>query len=344
MAYTQAASALTEQHRLAQVGIAKDVLARLLALWPLLLAESGEERSVRWLELSLTAVRLGIVESVEVAKRYYEAFRLAETGRMIPPALTDLPAPENMARVAAGLEAAGPGTLSKGYWSDVFRDPSGYKGGTFLGVSDNGGASSGHPSGEWTRVGTFESAQTVNGRYMPAFGPPLKVPGGGVDIERQKVERAALTKVLGVAQRETLQPARELLAETVVRDPAAIGYARVVSGNACAFCIMLASRGPVYGKKSGDFEAHRGCACTVEPEFDVAGQYSLPPGTFQAANQWADFLQDRKDNPERYEGLSGTKQQGPNKGQERSSEDKWLLAFRRFVEQRNPVNEKASAT
>jgi hypothetical protein len=44
-----------------------------------------------------------------------------------------------------------------------------------------------------------------------------------------------------------------------------VGWQRVASDNACAFCEMLAARGAVYSEESADFEAHDGCTCTVEP-------------------------------------------------------------------------------
>lgn len=40
---------------------------------------------------------------------------------------------------------------------------------------------------------------------------------------------------------------------------------RVTVGKTCAFCCMLAARGPVYTKDSAAFQAHVYCDCTYEP-------------------------------------------------------------------------------
>ena len=48
-----------------------------------------------------------------------------------------------------------------------------------------------------------------------------------------------------------------------------LGYRRVTSGNACAFCSMLASRGAVYSQRGASFEAHDGCSCSPEPVWDI---------------------------------------------------------------------------
>lgn len=44
-------------------------------------------------------------------------------------------------------------------------------------------------------------------------------------------------------------------------------YARVLGGEGCEFCQMLAGRGAVYSADSADFEAHDKCACTPEPSW-----------------------------------------------------------------------------
>lgn len=57
----------------------------------------------------------------------------------------------------------------------------------------------------------------------------------------------ALSRLLGTTQRLVLQPGRSSIWNSAARDPIATGVARVPSGTTtCAFCVMLASRGPVY--------------------------------------------------------------------------------------------------
>lgn len=57
----------------------------------------------------------------------------------------------------------------------------------------------------------------------------------------------ALSRLLGSAQRLVLQPGREGIYRSAASDPYVTGVARIPSGTeTCKFCIMLASRGPVY--------------------------------------------------------------------------------------------------
>lgn len=88
----------------------------------------------------------------------------------------------------------------------------------------------------------------------------------------------AQAKSAGAAMRHTINGGRQSIIDTVVEDRRALGWARTVSGRPCAFCAMLASRGPVY--KGGSFDAsdvrfhgvgeakvHDHCSCGVEPVY-----------------------------------------------------------------------------
>lgn len=86
-------------------------------------------------------------------------------------------------------------------------------------------------------------------------------------------QREATAMELGAAQssssgmRHAMAGGREQIAELVHQDSRALGYARVTSGNACAFCVTLSSRGAAYGKDTVDFEAHDHCSCGAEPVY-----------------------------------------------------------------------------
>lgn len=57
----------------------------------------------------------------------------------------------------------------------------------------------------------------------------------------------ALSRLMGAAQRMVLQPARDSVWDSAALDTFRTGVARVPSGaTTCRFCVMLASRGPVY--------------------------------------------------------------------------------------------------
>lgn len=87
----------------------------------------------------------------------------------------------------------------------------------------------------------------------------------GVEVGR--ASQLARVETARGAMRYGLDGGRAVIQGSIVRDPRALGYARVASGRACAFCSMLASRGPVYSETSVDFEAHKGCGCSSEPVF-----------------------------------------------------------------------------
>lgn len=76
--------------------------------------------------------------------------------------------------------------------------------------------------------------------------------------------------VSGVLSKYVLQPGRETLIENTAADKGwGAGYARVPRGaHTCAFCLMLASRGPVYGSAEAAGEMnqfHDDCDCAVVP-------------------------------------------------------------------------------
>lgn len=77
---------------------------------------------------------------------------------------------------------------------------------------------------------------------------------------------SALTRMSGALTRYVLQGGRDTITASVQADKQALGWARVTDGNPCAFCAMLAGRGPVYkSDQTADFRAHDHCGCVAEP-------------------------------------------------------------------------------
>jgi hypothetical protein len=89
--------------------------------------------------------------------------------------------------------------------------------------------------------------------------------------------------VARAAMRIVLNGGRQRIVDTVDQDRRAHGWARVTSGKPCAFCAMLASRGPVYTSAAG-FPAHDSCACTAEPVYHRDAAW--PPGAARYAAMW----------------------------------------------------------
>lgn len=127
----------------------------------------------------------------------------------------------------------------------------------------------------------------------------------GKGIHPEVAKAKALVDVTGAASRHVLNGGRQLITEAVTKDKVAIGFARVTDADPCAFCAMLASRGPVYSKetatrtttrskKRGPGEQyHDHCGCTAEPVFSDDTEW---PGRAREFEQlWIDSTQGKKD-------------------------------------------------
>ena len=76
--------------------------------------------------------------------------------------------------------------------------------------------------------------------------------------------------VSGASQRLIADQARDTEILNADTDKKATGrWSRDARGTGCAFCLMLATRGPVYTSRDrGDFNAHDKCYCVAVPDFD----------------------------------------------------------------------------
>lgn len=78
----------------------------------------------------------------------------------------------------------------------------------------------------------------------------------------------SFVEAAGAASRQVLTGGRQSLLTLLDDDPQVRGWIRVTDGDPCAFCAMLASRGPVFkSQESAGFSAHDHCACTAEPVY-----------------------------------------------------------------------------
>lgn len=126
------------------------------------------------------------------------------------------------------------------------------------------------------RVAEIGSATAVTYAAAPGtpqalrFAGPVRVKrliGGG--MEPEDAYTRALVKFDGIVRRQTLMGGRMTIAASTGRDRRAIGWRRVTDGNPCAFCAMLASRGPVYrdATTADGVQYHAHCGCTAEPAY-----------------------------------------------------------------------------
>jgi hypothetical protein len=140
-------------------------------------------------------------------------------------------------------------------------------------------------------------------RLMLIAGPGLiranLAKGLTFDVAARKAEYWST----GAGTREVLSGGRELLRSSAAQDSRVIGWARQAGGDACAFCAMLASRGPVYREDTADFETHIGCGCLPVPVYSTSQgwpdnserfreEWDKSDGTLQGFRQHLDGVRD----------------------------------------------------
>lgn len=94
----------------------------------------------------------------------------------------------------------------------------------------------------------------------------------------------AFVRVTGAVSRLVLNGGRETIERFTRNDEQSLGWARTVSGRACYFCAMLASRGPVYREATVSFRAHDHCACGMEPVYRRGAEW--PPRAREFQELW----------------------------------------------------------
>lgn len=112
-------------------------------------------------------------------------------------------------------------------------------------------------------------------RSIAADAVPLEQVSGSTGWALSQSE--ILPGLLGISDRLLKQAGRDTIARNVDRDRWA-SYARVPRGATCAFCLMLASRGPVYGSKrsaGAGNKYHSDCDCVPTP---IYRDSDLPDG------------------------------------------------------------------
>lgn len=84
----------------------------------------------------------------------------------------------------------------------------------------------------------------------------------------------AIAASIAAAIRHILNGGRDTIHDTARDDPRSVGWMRVTGSSPCAWCAMIASRGPVYWTRAtataATAPAHRGhdaCRCSIEPMY-----------------------------------------------------------------------------
>lgn len=77
-----------------------------------------------------------------------------------------------------------------------------------------------------------------------------------------------LASLSGAVSKYALEPGRQTIVESAIRDPRASGWKRVTRGGGCDFCRMLEGRGGVYKEATAHFASHGHCHCAAVPSWD----------------------------------------------------------------------------
>jgi hypothetical protein len=93
----------------------------------------------------------------------------------------------------------------------------------------------------------------------------------------------ALARLTPEVGRMVLQPGRDTVTKSTVRDRQAVGWQRITtSPKPCKFCVGLAARGAVYKESTVRFAAHTNCSCSVAPSWDPKAP-EVPVEAYQAS-------------------------------------------------------------
>lgn len=119
--------------------------------------------------------------------------------------------------------------------------------------------------------------------------------GIGSGLPYHRAVDAAVARLGAQCGQLAMAGGRGLIDATVRYSGRARGYRRVTDGRPCAFCAMLASRGPVYSQETAFFRSHRFCGCSAEivyrdwvpseREADWAAAYKAAAGLADTAGE-----------------------------------------------------------
>lgn len=127
-------------------------------------------------------------------------------------------------------------------WYDLLRDVPPSAKSFRAALAQPAGTEQAQKTARWAIAPLFPSVEPLF-EFDPRTGEERQVGTRTIDPDPD----AALARLLGATQRLVIAPGRESIWSSAALDPVPTGVARVPSGTStCAFCVMLASRGPIY--------------------------------------------------------------------------------------------------
>lgn len=291
MAITIEGARLTEAHRQAQVAVQAGFVSEFLAAWGLLDLADLSFSTPNWLRVVMRLIEAFRQDSADLALRYAQDYRDVE----VPGA--DVALPELSFDRGPGPQVTL--DLPVGATRVPQRRPG--RPAERIPIRTVGPRTTGRKTGlviNWRdRDAPVEATLRTTGPHTIKYRI-----GRGQSPEQ--AGRAALVEASGAARRIVGDGGRDTLLTVVRHDRLALGWVRVTDGDPCAFCAMLASRGPVY--KTGSFaesdprfvgpgpvKVHDHCGCTVAPVF--SREDALPGRSREFQRLWNDHIQGKYD-------------------------------------------------
>lgn len=259
---TTSYAALDAQVRAMQAQNAQRIAQAILAYWlSRVSADDVAGTSGEWLDFAVNQILRGYDQSYLIAAAYANAVRRIE----IPgarPITIPRPPPPPVEKLRRSLVFTGPGKLAV----DLAKVP------------DQVELKPGAPQQEVDR------AQRT---------------GEQIRQMREEVRRTAGAAAAASAYKNVQNGGRDTTDLLVVRKTA-VGYVRITKDKPCSFCLMLASRGPVYSEDSfresdarftgpGNHKVHDDCGCMLRPAFTKNSE-QWPEGARRADELWVQML------------------------------------------------------
>lgn len=264
-----------EQARQEQIAIQAAFLAQFVATWELLDWSRIDATTLVWMRAAMSAVRAWRQRSAESAIRHYAIYRHLS----VPRSATRAPsihftggqaAVPDLSRLRKAANAPG-----RPLGSETARFTKAIDRAAAAGGRDNshdGGLGLGsinlkHRDDDHVEINWDEFDRIVEHALLVTGPGELKRQSRLGRTEQQARDRA-LVVVSGSASRQVLNGGRAAVLTSISADDEALGYARLTDGDPCAFCSLLAARGPVYkSEASAGFQPHDACACIPIPVF-----------------------------------------------------------------------------
>jgi hypothetical protein len=265
-------AALDQQARVQQAANAAKASQLILAYWlSTVNPEDIAGTSGAWLDFATGAVLRGWENSVNLAAAYAQAVQRIEIPGATP-IVVPRPSPPPVEQIRRSLTYTGPGKLAV----------------SLAKIPEPGQPGPAPQAPDLERL--QRSAEQIR-------------------VMKEDARRKAGAAAAASAFRHVSNGGRDLVMD-MVKTKTAVGYVRVTKEHPCAFCLMLASRGPLYGQDSfkesdarftgtGTAKVHDGCGCSLRPLYSRREEHWTPQAR-QADQLWKEMLENKKPGEDSY--------------------------------------------